>query len=117
MNRSGIRFDATGQPTLAPAGRADTWMRATVTVTVAGLASIAGAISYSHMRNLAAAHGETGWQAHAFPLSVDGIEIVASLVLLADRRVGRHPGGCHGPRWPPGPWRAWPPTWPPQVPT
>lgn len=92
MNRSGVRFDATGQPTLAPAGRADTWMRATVTVTVAGLASIAGAISYSHMRNLAAAHGETGWQAHAFPLSVDGIEIVASLVLLADRRVGRPSG-------------------------
>jgi Protein of unknown function (DUF2637) len=44
------------------------------------------------MRELAAAHGETGWQAHTFPLSVDGIEIVASLVLLADRRTGRSPG-------------------------
>jgi len=53
---------------------------------VAGLAGIAGAISYSHMRQLAAAHGQAGWHAHAFPLSVDGIEIVASLVLLADRR-------------------------------
>ncbi len=40
-------------------------------------------------------HGETGWRAHAFPLSVDGIEIVASLVLLADRRAGRRSG------WPP----------------
>jgi len=61
-------------------------------VTVVGLAGIAGAISYSHMRLLAAGHGETGWQAHAFPLSVDGIEIVASLVLLADRRTGRRSG-------------------------
>ncbi len=62
------------------------------TATVAGLAGIAGAISYSHMRQLAAAHGDTGWHAHAFPLSVDGVEIVASLVLLADRRAGRNSG-------------------------
>jgi hypothetical protein len=59
---------------------------------VAGLAGIAGAISYSHMRQLAVAHGDTGWHAHAFPLSVDGVEIVASLVLLADRRAGRESG-------------------------
>jgi len=59
---------------------------------VAGLAGIAGAISYSHMRMLAAAHGDAGWHAHAFPLSVDGVEIVASLVLLADRRAGRKSG-------------------------
>ena len=44
------------------------------------------------MRALAVAHGEAGWQAHTFPLSVDGIEIVASLVLLADRRAGRRWG-------------------------
>jgi hypothetical protein len=55
--------------------------------TVVGLAGIAGAISYSHMRELAQEHGQAGWHAHAFPLSVDGIEIVASLVLLADRRA------------------------------
>jgi hypothetical protein len=59
---------------------------------VAALAGIAGAISYSHMRPLAAVHGDTGWHAHAFPLSVDGVEIVASLVLLADRRAGRRSG-------------------------
>ncbi len=52
----------------------------------------AGAISYSHMRQLAAAHGDTGWHAHAFPLSVDGVEIAASLVLLADRHAGRRSG-------------------------
>jgi len=46
----------------------------------------------SHVPARAAAHGGTGWHAHAFPLSVDGVEIVASLVLLADRRTGRKSG-------------------------
>ena len=72
--------------------RVDTTIRAAAGVTVAALASIAGAISYSHMEGLAAAHGEHGWRGHAFPLSVDGIEVVASLVLLADRRAGRRSG-------------------------
>jgi len=73
------------RPAPAPE-RAGKWISRAATATVAGLAGIAGAISYSHMRQLAAAHGQAGWHAHAFPLSVDGIEIVASLVLLADRR-------------------------------
>ncbi|NJC70032.1 DUF2637 domain-containing protein [Planosporangium thailandense] len=60
--------------------------------TVIGLAGVAGAISYSHMAELARLHGEVGWRAHAFPVSVDGIEIVASLVLLAHRRAGTWPG-------------------------
>jgi hypothetical protein len=73
-------------------GRADVWIRRTAGVTVAGLAGIAGALSYSHMRQLAEAHGNTGWHAHTLPLSVDGVEIVASLVLLADRRTGCRSG-------------------------
>jgi Protein of unknown function (DUF2637) len=44
------------------------------------------------MRQLAQVHGQAGWHAHAFPLSVDGLEIVASLVLLAGHRSGRRPG-------------------------
>jgi hypothetical protein len=60
--------------------------------TVAVLAAVAGAISYSHMAELARAHGEVGWRAHAFPVSVDGIEVVASLVLLAHRRAGTRAG-------------------------
>ncbi|GAA1814913.1 DUF2637 domain-containing protein [Planosporangium flavigriseum] len=60
--------------------------------TVVGLAGVAGAISYSHMAELARLHGEVGWRAHAFPVSVDGIEIVASLVLLAHRRAGTRAG-------------------------
>jgi hypothetical protein len=72
--------------------RADRAIRGTAGAAVAGLALIAGAVSYAHMKILAEQHGETGWRAHAFPLSVDGIEIVASLVLLADRRFGRRSG-------------------------
>ncbi len=47
--------------------RADKWVSRAAGATVAGLAGIAGAISYSHMRQLAAAHGDAGWHAHAFP--------------------------------------------------
>jgi hypothetical protein len=61
-------------------------------VTVVGLAGVAGAISYSHMAELARVHGEVGWRSHAFPVSVDGIEVVASLVLLAHRRAGTRAG-------------------------
>ncbi|HEY3904904.1 MAG TPA: DUF2637 domain-containing protein, partial [Streptosporangiaceae bacterium] len=71
---------------------ADRWISRIAAATVAGLAGVAGALSYSHMRQLAQDHGQAGWHAHTFPLSVDGIEIVASLVLLADRRAGRRPG-------------------------
>jgi len=74
------------------AGGMDRIIRSLAGVTVAGLAGLAGAISYSHMRVLAEANGQAGWHAHAFPLSVDGVEIVASLVLLADRRTGRRSG-------------------------
>jgi hypothetical protein len=60
--------------------------------TVVGLAGVAGALSYSHMAELARIHGEVGWRSHAFPVSVDGIEVVASLVLLAHRRAGTRAG-------------------------
>jgi hypothetical protein len=76
-------------PRIAPGDR---WISRAAAATVAALAGIAGAISYSHMRQLAQGHGQAGWHAHTFPLSVDGIEIVASLVLLADRRAGRRSG-------------------------
>ena len=75
-----------------PSSVADRWISRATAATVAGLAVVAGAISYSHLRRLAQDHGQFGWHAHAFPLSVDGIEIVASLVPLADRRAGRRSG-------------------------
>ncbi|MBL7261346.1 DUF2637 domain-containing protein [Actinoplanes sp. LDG1-01] len=59
---------------------------------VAALAIVAGAISFSHMRELATHHGQLGWKSYAFPISVDGLEIVASLYLVAQRRAGRPTG-------------------------
>lgn len=73
-------------------GATDRWINYAAATTVAGLAGVAGALSYSHMRQLAQEHGQVGWHAHAFPLSVDGVEIVASLVLLANRRAGHRSG-------------------------
>jgi len=59
---------------------------------VAGLAVVAGAISFAHMRELATHHDQLGWKSYAFPISVDGLEIVASLYLVAQRRAGRPTG-------------------------
>ncbi|MEV6926733.1 DUF2637 domain-containing protein [Dactylosporangium sp. NPDC051485] len=59
---------------------------------VAALAIVAGAISFSHMRDLATHHDQIGWKSYAFPISVDGLEIVASLYLVAQRRAGRATG-------------------------
>jgi hypothetical protein len=59
---------------------------------VGGLAVVAGAISFAHMRELALDHDQLGWKSYAFPISVDGLEIVASLYLVAQRRAGRPTG-------------------------
>jgi hypothetical protein len=44
------------------------------------------------MRELALDHHQLGWKSYAFPISVDGLEIVASLYLVAQRRSGRPTG-------------------------
>jgi hypothetical protein len=59
---------------------------------VGGLAVVAGAVSFAHMRELALDHHQLGWKSYAFPISVDGLEIVASLYLVAQRRAGRPTG-------------------------
>lgn len=59
---------------------------------VSCLAIVAGAISFAHMRELALDHNQPGWKSLAFPISVDGLEIVASLYLVAQRRAGRSTG-------------------------
>lgn len=51
------------------------------------VALVAGLASYTHMRQLAAEHGET-WLAYLVPLSVDGLLVVASLVIVTARRAG-----------------------------
>src|SRR5690348_4087599 len=55
------------------------------------LALIAGTVSYLHMHQLVAAHGQPGWVAALTPLSVDGM-IVAASTLLADSDCGGRGG-------------------------
>jgi len=59
-------------------------------VTVAAVllvAAVAAVVSYEHMREVAARAGEQ-WRAWLLPLSVDGLVVAASMVLLTRRRAG-----------------------------
>jgi hypothetical protein len=72
--------------------RTDRLTRVATVLVVAALAVTAGAISFSHMSALALAHGQLGWKSTAFPISVDGLELVSSLYILAQRRARRRAG-------------------------
>jgi hypothetical protein len=71
---------------------ADKATRALAVATVSGLAALAARISYRHMLLLAERSHEYGLDAHAFPLTVDGLDLIGVLVLLADRRTARRSG-------------------------
>jgi hypothetical protein len=79
-------------PTTHHNSLADNAIRAIAVITVSGLAGLAARISYQHMLLLAERAGELGIDAHAFPLTVDGLDLIGVLVLLADRRIRRRPG-------------------------
>ncbi|HEY2793733.1 MAG TPA: DUF2637 domain-containing protein [Micromonosporaceae bacterium] len=70
--------------------RLDQAIRVIVALTVALLAFVSGAISFDHLHLLAESHHQFGWRAVAFPISVDGLELVASLVILAEHRAKGH---------------------------
>ncbi|MCA1654940.1 MAG: DUF2637 domain-containing protein [Pseudonocardiaceae bacterium] len=68
------------------------------TVTVAAVllvAAVAAVVSYAHMQHVAERAGEA-WRSWLIPLSIDGLVVAASMVLLTRRRAGL-PGG----------WLAW----------
>src|SRR5215469_3740997 len=73
-------------------GRADRWIRITTIGCVAILALIAGTVSYMHMHDLVALHGQPGWVAALTPFSVDGMIVAASTTLLAESRSGGRGG-------------------------
>ena len=62
---------------------------ATATV-VCAVAAFAAVVSYSHIYGLGRAHGQDGTAARLLPLSVDGLILAASLVLLHEARNGRN---------------------------
>jgi len=66
---------------------ADRLIRITTALAVAAVAAVAAVISYRHAYELVSTHGETGLTARLTPLTVDGLILAASMLLLdASRR-------------------------------
>ncbi|WP_231158338.1 DUF2637 domain-containing protein [Streptomyces sp. CNZ748] len=56
-------------------------------------AVIAGALSFSHLHDLAAAAGQSGWKAWAYPVSVDLLLVAAWRRMRQLQRAGQAAGG------------------------
>jgi hypothetical protein len=56
---------------------------------VCAVAAFAAVVYYSHIYGLGRAHGQDGTAARLLPLSVDGLILASSLVLLHEARNGR----------------------------
>jgi hypothetical protein len=67
-------------------------VRGVTVVAVVTVAVIAAVVSYSHMQQLAASAGEA-WRSWLIPLSIDGLVVAASMVLVTRRHHGV--GGGH----------------------
>ncbi len=68
---------------------ADWVIRFATVVVVCAVAVFAAVVSYSHIYGLGWAHGQDGTAARLLPLSVDGLILAASLVLLHEARNDR----------------------------
>jgi hypothetical protein len=66
-------------------------VRGVTVAAVVVVALIAAVVSYSHMHDVAHDAGE-GWRSYLVPLSIDGLVVAASMVLLTRHRAGL-PGG------------------------
>ena len=67
----------------------DRVIRFTTAAVVCAVAAVAAVVSYSHIYGLGRAHGQDGTAARLLPLSVDGLILAASLVLLHEARNDR----------------------------
>jgi hypothetical protein len=68
---------------------ADRAIRRLTAVVVLVVATFAAIVSYSHIYDLGRAHGQAGTAARLLPLSVDGLILATSLVLLHEARQVR----------------------------
>jgi len=71
----------------------DRFIRLATAAVVCAVAALAAVVSYSHIYGLGRAHGQDGTAARLLPLSVDGLILAASLVLLHEARNGRDAPG------------------------
>ncbi|HEX2301418.1 MAG TPA: DUF2637 domain-containing protein, partial [Pseudonocardiaceae bacterium] len=62
-------------------------VRVTTVAAVVVVALVAAVVSYSHMQEVAERAGEQ-WRSYLVPLSVDGLVVAGSMVLLTRRRAG-----------------------------
>jgi hypothetical protein len=62
--------------------------RLATTGVVLTVAAFAAVVSYSHIYDLATAHGQSGTAARLLPLSVDGLILAGSLIVLHEARRG-----------------------------
>jgi hypothetical protein len=67
----------------------DRVIRFTTAAVVCAVAAFAAVVSYSHIYGLGRDHGQDGTAAWLLPLSVDGLILAASLVLLHEARNDR----------------------------
>jgi hypothetical protein len=67
----------------------DRLIRTATAAVVCAVAGFAAVVSYTHIYDLGRAHGQGGMPARLLPLSVDGLILAASLVLLHEARNGR----------------------------
>ena len=68
---------------------ADKLIRGSTAAVVTAVAGFAAVVSYSHIYDLGRAHGQSGTAARLLPLSVDGLILAASLVMLHEARNKR----------------------------
>lgn len=80
---------ATATDSRAGPGTGDRVIRVSAAVAVLAVAAFAAVVSYSHIYDLGRAHGQAGVAARLLPLSVDGLILAASLVMLLEARAGR----------------------------
>jgi hypothetical protein len=66
----------------------DKALRWSTIAAVSAVALVAGFVSYRHALQVVSLHGETGWLARAYPLTIDGLIYAASMVLLNAARRG-----------------------------
>jgi hypothetical protein len=71
----------------------DRVIRLATAAVVCAVAGFAAVVSYSRIYGLGRAHGQDGTAARLLPLSVDGLILAASLVLLHEARNGRDAPG------------------------
>jgi uncharacterized protein DUF2637 len=71
----------------------DRVIRFATAAAVCAVAAFAAVVSYSHIYGLGRVHGQDGTAARLLPLSVDGLILAASLVLLHEARNDRDAPG------------------------